>query len=116
VNKYPGNVLELAAVFEAATSAVNIITEQKAATDSLPSKVSVRSLVFGVAWMGVSLCQRFMLQEELGVLAVGVHGAVGTRQPPSLPGCARVCEQQSYHLLELALRQYKNSAGCLGLV
>jgi hypothetical protein len=78
VNNYPGNVLELAAGFEAATFAVNILTGQTAATDSLPSKVSVRSLVFGVAWMGVSLCQRFMLQGQLGVLAVGVHAALNS--------------------------------------
>lgn len=70
VNKYAGNVLELAGGFEVVSHVIDVITGKKTASQQLPCKVSVSSLVYGVAWLGVSLCQRFMLQGEQQVLPV----------------------------------------------
>lgn len=70
INKLPGNVLELAAIYEAATHVSSIATGDKPAGSSLPTKVSARSVIFATAWMGVSTCQRFMLQEEPTVISV----------------------------------------------
>lgn len=70
INKLPGNVLELAACLEAADHAVDIAYGRSSTSAVLPSKVSARSVVSAVAWLGVSLCQRFMLQDEQLVLPV----------------------------------------------